>query len=216
VRDLRPLGGFVLAGGRSTRMQQDKALVEFEGKPLIERALAMVRTVADWARIAGDRWDLARFAPVVEDRKHALGPLAGIHAALASTDTDWNIFLPVDLPLLPSGLLLWMANRVARTGALATVPIVAGVAQPLVAVYHRSLMPGLERSLEARNLKTICAILEAAQSTNAPAPRIDLFAMENLSAAGQFSGIETDIPVCRWFQNVNTRLDLDACVSMQE
>jgi molybdopterin-guanine dinucleotide biosynthesis protein A len=216
VRDLRPLGGFVLAGGRSTRMGRDKALVEFEGRPLIERALASVRTVADWARIAGDRADLARFAPVVEDRKHESGPLAGIHAALVSTNTDWNIFLPVDLPLLPAGLLRWMVNRVERTGALATVPVLAGVPQPLVAVYHRALLPGLERSLEAGDLKTIRAVLEAAESAHSPAPRIDLFSLETLSAAGQFSGLDTDLPLYRWFQNVNTPSELDACVSMQK
>src|SRR5450631_3928259 len=100
--------GFVLAGGRSRRMGRDKALLEWCGIPLIERAVRSLRSVTSTVRIVGDREDLARFAPVVADTFPASGPLGGIHAALAASSRDWNLFLPVDLPLLPAGFLEWM------------------------------------------------------------------------------------------------------------
>lgn len=216
MSSVRPLAGFVLAGGRSSRMGRDKSLVELQGKPLMERAVERMRTVADSVHIVGDRPDLACFAPVIPDRMSGVGPLAGLQAALAATESDWNIFLPVDLPLLPAEFLRWLVDRVERTGALATLPVVAGVPQPLVAVYHRGLLRGMEKCLEAANFKTIRAIAAAAEGADGSAPRQDFFSVETVAAAGHFSGIENDLPACVWFHNANTPLDLDTCISWLE
>ncbi len=208
--------GFVLAGGRSSRMGRDKALIEFAGEPLILSALKQLKTVANTVRIAANRDDLERFAPTIPDRWKDSGPLAGIHAALAASESDWNIFLPVDMPLLPTAYLQWMLNRVRQTGALATLPTIAGIPQPLVAVYHRTLLPGLEQSLEAGARKTINVIFTVAAKVVGAAQPIDIFSIESVSASGQFSGIESDFPVCQWFRNMNTPRDLDNCDPAQE
>lgn len=205
--------GFVLAGGRSIRMGQDKALLEFEGIPLVELALRKLRAVTDSPRIVGDRPDLGGFAPVVMDLQANSGPLGGIGAALKATACEWNVFLPVDLPLVPAGFLRWMVCRVARTDALATVPLLAGLPQPLVAVYHRALLPGLERRLRGSDFKTIRALTGAADRVTWPSARTDFFSVETLAAAGHFSEIETELRVSRWFANVNSPLDMDSCVS---
>ena len=211
TRDARRLvvEGFVLAGGRSIRMGQDKALLNFEGIPLVELALRNLTEVTDQRRIVGDRPDLAHFAPVVMDSEANCGPLGGIVAALRATASEWNVFLPVDLPLLPPGFLRWMVGRVSQTGALATVPLLAGLPQPLAAVYDRALLPELERRLKAGETKTIRAIIGAAESLEWLGARTDFFCVETLAAAGHFSAIETAVPVRRWFENVNSRLDLD-------
>ena len=98
--------GFVLAGGQSSRMGQDKALLLFAGRPLVAHALSIFSRAGIAASIAGVRSSartaLEAFAPVVEDAEPGLGPLAGICAALASTSARYAVFLPVDLPLLPS------------------------------------------------------------------------------------------------------------------
>ncbi len=202
--------GFVLAGGKSSRMGQDKALIQFAGQPLIFSSLKQLKTVAKTVRIAGNRDDLERFAPTIPDRWRDSGPLAGIHAALSASASDWNIFLPVDMPLLPTPFLQWMQNRVRQTGALATLPTIAGIPQPLVAVYHRALLPGLEKSLQSGTRKTINAIFTVAEGTAGTSQPLDIFSVESVSASGQFASIESDLPVCQWFRNMNTPWDIDA------
>ena len=81
--------GFVLAGGQSSRMGSDKALVEFGGRPLIAHAVGILRTAGLSVSIAGARAEirasLESYAPVIPDAEAGRGPLGGICAALKST-----------------------------------------------------------------------------------------------------------------------------------
>ena len=133
--------GFVLAGGQSSRMGQDKALLLFAGRPLVAHALSILTQAGLPASIAGARPSartaLESFAPVVEDPESGLGPLAGICAALASTSARYAVFLPVDLPLLPPALIGFLLHHARITGRAVTVPAVAGFNQTFPAVLDR-------------------------------------------------------------------------------
>ena len=77
--------GFVLAGGQSSRMGMDKALVEFRGLPLVVHALNILRAAGLSASIAGARSDLKKYASVISDFDTPEGPLGGICAAMVVT-----------------------------------------------------------------------------------------------------------------------------------
>jgi molybdopterin-guanine dinucleotide biosynthesis protein A len=142
--------GFILAGGKSTRMGTDKAFVEFEGHTLLERALSLARLVAPEVRIVGAREKFAPFAPVVEDIFRERGPLGGIHAALRSSKTALNFMLAVDMPFVSKAFLQYL-TREARTAAeaMVIVPLSAGRRQPLCAVYRPRFADVAEQALAA-------------------------------------------------------------------
>ena len=129
--------GFILAGGKSTRMGTDKAFIEFEGRTLLARALDLACSVTPNVRIAGAGEKFAPFAPVVEDIFRERGPLGGIHAALRASKTELNFMLAVDMPFVSVKLLQYLIGE-ARTAAAATVivPRSDGRRQPLCAVYR--------------------------------------------------------------------------------
>jgi molybdopterin-guanine dinucleotide biosynthesis protein A len=155
--------GFVLAGGRSTRLGQDKVLLRWDGGTLLELALRKLRAVCgDGVYICASRDDLGQYAPVLPDAADAAGPLGGIVAALENTCTDWNLFLPVDLPMAPVGFLSGLLERARQGTALAVVPYLAGHPQPLCAAYHRDPLPGLRRALREGKYKVAQAITQAA------------------------------------------------------
>src|ERR1700683_2167196 len=81
--------GFVLAGGRSTRMGADKSLVLLDGETLLAHALGILREAGLAAFVAGGQPGLSALAPLVQDNRPGLGPLGGICAALASTSARW-------------------------------------------------------------------------------------------------------------------------------
>ena len=204
--------GFVLAGGRSTRMGRDKAMLEWKGVPLVEQALGSLRHLGLQARIAGSRADLGRFAEVVPDLHPGCGPVSGIEAALVASDAELNLFLPVDLPLLPEMFLRWMLDRVTATAALATIPMVSGMPQPLCAVYHQALLPGLTASLVEGEYKVMRAITHAVSVAGRDGQHmgvaVDSFHVEEVFCS-RFDW-PADMPVGRWFQNMNTPADLAA------
>ena len=126
-KDDTDAAGVVLAGGESSRMGRDKALLHFAGRPLIEYALATLHEAGVPAVIAGAspaaESDLAAYAPILRDAQPGLGPLAGICAALQAASTRFVVFLPIDLPLLPPTLVKYLLHHARITGRAVTVPI---------------------------------------------------------------------------------------------
>ena len=145
---------FVLAGGKSTRMGTDKALVMFGGRTLLDRALDTVRRISRDAFIAGDPGKYSVFARCIPDIFPQCGPLGAIHAALISSLTEFNLMLAVDLPFVTTELLQFLIDR-ARDSATAdvTVPRADHGLQPLCAVYRRDFVLSAERALKASRYK---------------------------------------------------------------
>jgi molybdopterin-guanine dinucleotide biosynthesis protein A len=199
--------GFVLAGGRSTRMGRDKALLHVAGQPLVEHALDKLRSLplAAPPRIAGAASDLSTHAAVISDMHPGCGPLSGIEAALAASTKPLNVVLSVDTPLLPARFLDWLLKRAETTGALATIPRIAGRPQPLCAVYHRDLLSLITASLLAGNYKVITVMTEAATGQ-----AIDLFDTERVTSANPELLSWSSLPLYRWFHNCNTPEDVAA------
>ena len=195
--------GFVLAGGRSTRMGQDKVLLKLGGESLLEIALDKLRGLGGPApRIVAARPDLSSYAAVVPDLHAGCGPLSGIEAALAASSSPLNIFLPVDMPLLPARLLSWLLRRAEITGALSTIPRIQGLAQPLCAVYHRDLLSSITAALLAGNFKVMRVVTAAAYG------HVDVFDVELLASTDPELRGFSPLPIYRWFHNCNTPEDM--------
>ena len=147
ITAMEPVSAFVLAGGKSTRMGQDKAFLSVEGVTMLERSLALVRSVTEQVWISGDASKFSSFAPVVEDIYPDHGPLGGIHAALRATATDLDLMLAVDLPLVDVRLLRYLLYIADESGSVVTVCEAGGRLHPLCAVYRREFAELAERAL---------------------------------------------------------------------
>lgn len=163
------VAGFVLAGGKSSRMGRDKAFLEFEGKTLLARALETLAAVTPQAAILGPRSTFGGFGAVVEDVYPGRGPLGGIHAALASEHAaDLNLILAVDLPFVTGDLLRFIVDQARQSASVATVPYVDGGWQPVCAVYRQEFVATAERALASGSNKIdavfaavpVCAVTE--------------------------------------------------------
>jgi molybdenum cofactor guanylyltransferase len=140
--------GFVLTGGKSTRMGRDKAVLKLEGRTLLDHAVATLRKITGEVCILGPRQLYARYGlPVIEDIYPGCGPLGGIHAALSHTRTQFNLIIAVDTPFLSPEFLAFMAGRAVQSGAVVTTPEIGGYRQPLCSVYSRDFLPIAESAL---------------------------------------------------------------------
>jgi len=148
----RSRAGFVLAGGKSTRMGADKAFLDFGGQSLLARALSVVGAVCDGVTIVGEPAKFAEYGIAVADLYPGCGPLAGIHAALASSGAELNLMLAVDMPCVSVELLEFLFTS-AESGATVTVPRIGNGLQPLCAIYRREFAAAAEEALRARSYK---------------------------------------------------------------
>lgn len=196
--------GFALAGGRSSRMGVDKALVLLDGRPLVAHSLGILREAGFEASLAGGQPALAGFAPLVEDKQSGLGPLSGICAALASTTSQWAIFIPVDMPLLPPPLLRFLLDHARITGTPVTVTSVNGFAQSFPVVLDRAVLAMLLQELQSGCGGCFSGFQAAAESLG---EAVTVIPVEPLVQCGQISH-PRGLPATRWFLNVNTVEDL--------
>jgi molybdenum cofactor guanylyltransferase len=172
--------GFLLCGGRSSRMGTDKALLVLDGEPLVQRGLRLLGEVCVEVAIAGGGEELRRFGRIVPDEAAGCGPLGGIVSAMRTSDFDWNLFLAVDTPFVPVSVLNRLLGEAAASDAVAVMARVAGQVQPLCAMYSGKALPQLTGELAAGNWK----ITEA------------------VAAAGGYEIVDFEDE--RWFRNLNT------------
>ena len=199
------VSGFVLAGGKSSRMGRNKAMLPWpgtDGGTLLSHAVDRVRQVCASVQICGQVRDLEGFSAgpalaCLPDSLPDAGPLGGIVSALEQSRTDWNLFLAVDLPLVPTVFLQSLLTRVPTDGEApcCVIPTLEGQPQPLCSLLHRLLAVDLRRALEAGKYKVMLAIETAGR-------RMDLWEIQELTAVD-------NLPPREWFLNVNTPTEWD-------
>jgi molybdopterin-guanine dinucleotide biosynthesis protein A len=172
-----PLDGVILAGGRSRRLEIDKAMLRFGGRPLLEIVVERLAGVCREVVVAyGDvaREERPRLSVrIVADAFPGQGPLAGLEAGLRAIDGDFALVVACDMPFLNPELLAYMAGLPRHYQAL--VPRVQGRWHPLHAIYARSSLPIIQRLLaRGRNsMKGMLAQLDVCPLTEEELARFD-------------------------------------------
>ena len=164
----KEITGIVLAGGLSSRMGEDKSLLDFKGKKLIEQVVEAIRPYVDNIMIVADNHEKFSFLPnvtMVRDFEPGRGPLVGMISGLELISTSWAFVTSCDLPFLKGEVVdyLWM-----QKDGSAVVPWSKGYYEPLAGLYHRDAaikakefflqggksLNGFLKSLESENLVT--------------------------------------------------------------
>jgi molybdenum cofactor guanylyltransferase len=196
--------GFILAGGHSSRMGTDKALTLFSGIPLVQVAINTLTEAGISTRIAGSRSSLGAFADEIPDTFPESGPMSGIHAGLSALQAEWNLFLPVDLPLMPAALLACLIWRAMLTGAPVTTTRLNGRIEPFPAVLHRSVLPCIAQRLETGETACHRAWQTIPQDLGIV---MDAVSVENLAQSG-ICRHPLELPPVLWFESANTSAEL--------
>ena len=169
---------FILAGGRSSRMRQDKSLLELGGVPLIIRTARLITPLVSKVTVIGEP---ERYAALglnatpdrILNREKPdgvpLGPLAGIVTALAASATSWNLILACDLPYLTAEWLDLLLSKAIRSSAQVVLPKSATGLDPLAGVYRReccgrfseALGRGVRSVIEALTTVRVESIIES-------------------------------------------------------
>ncbi len=176
----------ILAGGKSSRMGEDKALISYNGKTLLEHAVSywsqfdFIEKIIVSEGYAGHFPSIEREVVTVSDIYEGKGPMSGILSAFVKTDADILYVSAVDMPNLDEGLVLPIP-----LDADAAVYMNDGRPEPLYGVYKRSVADTAKKLLKSDNCK-MRLLLENVKTA--------YFTLPNSHS--------------RFFLNINTREDL--------
>ena len=180
--------GFILVGGKSSRMGSDKAQLRLGGQSFVEKIAGALAAISEQIRVVGAR-DTSGGSAVVPDVHEEWGALGGLHAALAACGSEWAAIVACDLPFVTGELFIRLAGW--RENFEAVVPVQAdNRLQPLCALYR------------AR------ACLRRAEELIAEGERRPRVLLERVSARRVMHGEIADLSGAElFFTNVNTPLD---------
>jgi molybdenum cofactor guanylyltransferase len=191
-----PLYGLVLAGGRSTRMQRDKAALEYRpGEPQLETALKLLesRVARAFLSVREDqRADPVRAShALIVDRGPVEGPIAGILAAFEEfPDAAWLV-VACDLPFLDARTLdALIGSRATEADATAFRSSHDGLPEPLCAIYEPRARRGILAHVEAGKSCPRKFLINAnTRLLQQPDPR----ALDNVNTAAEYAQARTAI-----------------------
>jgi molybdopterin-guanine dinucleotide biosynthesis protein A len=146
--------GIVLAGGMSSRLGVNKALIPWRGKKLIEVILDLLIPLFPATLVLVKRPEEFRFLDrpgirIREDLIRESHPLGGILSGLTYTETDYAFVCACDMPYIRSELIEALFQ--ARDRFDVTVPVWDGKPQPLCGIYSKRCMEPIESMIEKEN-----------------------------------------------------------------
>ncbi len=141
--------GVILAGGKSSRLGTNKALLKIDNETLIERTFYLLKSIFNEVLISTNNPEEYDFidARKVKDVYPTMGPLSGIHSALNSSNSKKIFILSCDMPFIIQPLIKHLLN--VRTEEPIVIPKVGQKTEYLCGIYNKSLLPLLESILLA-------------------------------------------------------------------
>jgi molybdenum cofactor guanylyltransferase len=148
----------VQAGGESRRMGQDKALMPFLGRPLIQCVVDRLTPIADEVIVTTNRPEDYRFLglPLFPDLVPGRGALGGLYTALSSATCKNVAVVACDMPFASVALIEAASRLIDTEDADVVIPDSGGGLEPMHAVYRReTCIPAIEAAIEADKWKLI-------------------------------------------------------------
>lgn len=130
----------ILAGGKSSRMGQNKALVKFKGLPLIQHAYNAIRPVSDEILISSNI-TLPGFSTsiTIPDKFHNIGPIGGIYSCLEASQTELNLITTCDTPLLSTEFYKYLIEKAMDFDI--SNPVHQDINEPVIGVFRKRVLP---------------------------------------------------------------------------
>ncbi len=179
----------ILAGGRSRRMGQDKALLKLpDGQRLLNRTVNVARSLTPDVSVVTPWPDRYQFATNLEPQwitdSQEAGPLVGFSQAWPQIQADWCLLLACDLPNLDAPILQqwwsWLVSQASLSSQASAVAPAASLVkgakgwEPLCGFYHRGAVPSLNQHLASGDLsfQSWLSTLEVAAYSDVPSDMV--------------------------------------------
>lgn len=134
------VGGIILAGGKSSRMGEDKSLMNFRGKRLVENVVDSIRPYTSSLLIVANEWEKFSFIDGVSFTRDILvdkGPLIGMISGLEVIEEKWSFITSCDMPFINGELIEYLYERKDGLGVFIGDD---NYFEPLLGLYNKDIV----------------------------------------------------------------------------
>lgn len=142
----------ILSGGRSTRMGFDKQLLTINEKYIFENNIKQLKKEFDDILVITNTPELYDGVPGIRtysDIYPGMGPLAGLHAALSRSDSQYVYMVACDMPVMNMEFAAFMKEQTLRFGTDVCASDADGHFESFNAFYSVNMLPALEETLSS-------------------------------------------------------------------
>lgn len=140
------LSGYILAGGKSSRMGTDKAFLPVQEEPMLKRMIRLLEPFCQTIAISGENLGYKNFnLEMVSDIYSGCGPISGIISSLKHSSTEWNLIVSVDVPFMNEALILYLISHIGNYDCI--IPQHEGGIEPLMGLYNKQIIPVVEEMI---------------------------------------------------------------------
>ena len=137
--------GIILAGGKSSRMAMNKALLKIDGRTSLQIILEKVNKIFEHVLISSNDSTLitSPTATIIPDIFFDHGPLSGVHAGLTASQTQKVFFIPCDLPLMSIEMIQYLVEFISDDKNI--LPRIKNIPTYDFGIYSRSFLSEIEK-----------------------------------------------------------------------
>jgi len=182
----------ILCGGKSSRMQSEKGLVLFQGVPFIEHIINAVLPFASHIQLITNTTDYDYLEyKKIKDIELDKGPIGGIYSALMHSDSEMNLILSCDIPLISTELLLELIDKHKENTPVSVFSDGERI-HPLIGVYSKTILPILKDTIVNSNLRMMEMIKNVgAQIIEVGADKSNQF--RNINSVAELNELNTNL-----------------------
>jgi molybdenum cofactor guanylyltransferase len=148
----KDIEAFILAGGKSLRMGEDKGLALLNGSPMIASIIKTLQSIPLEVKLITENPDYTQFClPLYKDTIKNKGPMGGLMTALEQTSVAYVLLMGCDMPFISIKAINHLIDNSIENKI--TVAETNGFINPLLAIYPKSILPELKVYLEYERLK---------------------------------------------------------------
>ena len=192
-KKLNNINGYILAGGKSSRMGKDKGMIIYNGKAIIEYIIEQLKPLVNKLVIVSNNFEYEKFGvEVINDLLKDIGPAGGIYTALNHTKEELNFIVSCDMPQINKEAIAFIIKN--STNSQITVPEKGGEIEPLFGVYTKDCLTKWAECIKQREIK-----------------------LKEMITNFKLNIINTDDNILfndNFFMNINTNKDLNNAISL--
>ncbi len=146
------VSGYILAGGKSSRMGKDKGLLTFNNRTFVEEIAKQLQPVVESVIIVTNNVEYHAFGyEILPDAIKQKGPLGGLYTALKHSKTNHNIIVSCDTPFVNTKVFETLLQNPTNNDA--TLVSIQSEIQPLMGVYSQACFFKIQQSIELQQYK---------------------------------------------------------------